>query len=364
MAPASDTQPSAAREHGRGPGPGCFLAFGVLLAGIAVALFWKISVGFPLAALGAFVLSRIIRREAQLGRDQAARERARLQSIAPPRGDSWRPLLLAEGLGALVEKVEPMTRPAVRITTRRAEQQGVGQSRIGGMPDLPSSIAWPRRDGIPLAFLAQIDLADVAALLPDGPLPSSGHLWFFYDMKAWPGGDDPKDAGGAVVHYQPAGLALSRAVVPAELSEKWCFPSCAVALESYQDIPELGDIDGATELLKDDEEKRERYYAIQSYLRGGESMGEAHKLLGWANPIQGPMEIDCQLVTNGISKHTDPRANALVPSARDWRLLFQCESDGTAEMMWGDAGRLYFWIREQDLRAAVFERTWTILQCH
>jgi hypothetical protein len=24
---------------------------------------------------------------------------------------------------------------------------------------------------------------------------------------------------------------------------------------------------------------------------------------------------------------------------------------------------LYFWIRDQDLRAAAFDRTWTILQC-
>ena len=31
--------------------------------------------------------------------------------------------------------------------------------------------------------------------------------------------------------------------------------------------------------------------------------------------------------------------------------------------MWGDVGRLYFWIRDADLRARRFDATWLILQC-
>lgn len=32
-------------------------------------------------------------------------------------------------------------------------------------------------------------------------------------------------------------------------------------------------------------------------------------------------------------------------------------------MMWGDVGRIYFWIREQDLKNFDFDKTWLILQC-
>jgi uncharacterized protein YwqG len=30
--------------------------------------------------------------------------------------------------------------------------------------------------------------------------------------------------------------------------------------------------------------------------------------------------------------------------------------------MWGDAGRVYFWIRRQDLAATDFECAWAVLQ--
>lgn len=33
-------------------------------------------------------------------------------------------------------------------------------------------------------------------------------------------------------------------------------------------------------------------------------------------------------------------------------------------MMWGDAGRIYFWIREADLRARNFDGVRVDSQCH
>ncbi len=80
------------------------------------------------------------------------------------------------------------------------------------------------------------------------------------------------------------------------------------------------------------------------------------------------MELECQLVTNGLylgdlSGYGDPRRKELEPGADDWTLLFQIDSDDNAQMMWGDGGMLYVWIRRQDLAARNFEKNWTILQC-
>jgi hypothetical protein len=167
----------------------------------------------------------------------------------------------------------------------------------------------------------------------DGPLPKEGHLWFFFDIERWPSGSKPSDAGGAVVLFD-TGATLEATAPPANLPERQRFPLCAVTLEAYDDIPDLGNEEWLDERL---------------------------------DPVQDVMELECELVTNGITfaqrRKEAERVEQLEPRARDWRLLLQVESDGNAKMMWGDAGRLYFWIREEDLRAARFDRTWPMFQC-
>ena len=46
-----------------------------------------------------------------------------------------------------------------------------------------------------------------------------------------------------------------------------------------------------------------------------------------------------------------------------WKLLLQVDSDDASGMMWGDAGMLYHWIRD-DLAARRFDRTWCVMQCY
>jgi uncharacterized protein YwqG len=47
----------------------------------------------------------------------------------------------------------------------------------------------------------------------------------------------------------------------------------------------------------------------------------------------------------------------------DWHLLLQVDSEQAAGMMWGDVGRLYYWIRSKDLKAGNFDNVWLVLQC-
>jgi uncharacterized protein YwqG len=98
-----------------------------------------------------------------------------------------------------------------------------------------------------------------------------------------------------------------------------------------------------------------------------------HQLLGHPKEIQGEMQLQCQLASNGLycgdaTGYEDPKAKLLGPGAKDWRLLFQLDTDddmqsGKPGMMWGDCGRLYFWIRQQDLVNRLFENAWMVLQC-
>jgi uncharacterized protein YwqG len=357
--------PKAAKKATLG-GRGCLLAVVALGISIGIAV-GKPIIGVPMIAVALILCWRAMLRAKALETAEYQAKDARLQSIAPPRGDAWRALLEAEGLAPLVEDLTPHTRAAVRLSTRPAEHVPLGHSRMGGTPDLPAGLAWPRRDGVPLAFVAQLNLQEVAQALPDSPLPGRGFLWFFYDTKSYPGGYHPAHAGGAVVLYHDTAAALEPGAPLADAPKGACFTFCTVEFESYRDIPDW-EPDGRLASRLTDEENVERYLEIRSYLAHG--MGDSsHKLLGYADPIQNAMELECQLVTQGIDcaspkGYDDPRAKQLAPGAADWRLLLQVDSDEKASMMWGDLGRVYYWIREADLRAARFDRTWTIFQCH
>ena len=57
-----------------------------------------------------------------------------------------------------------------------------GRTRVGGLPDLPEGISWPRSaEGTPFHFLAQIDFAELPRIGGRGgeALPRSGTLLFF-----------------------------------------------------------------------------------------------------------------------------------------------------------------------------------------
>ena len=78
------------------------------------------------------------------------------------------------------------------------------------------------------------------------------------------------------------------------------------------------------------------------------------------------MTMECQLVTHGINcgsseGYKEGKKRGLDQGASDWRLLLEIGTDDN--MMWGDAGSIYFWIRKQDLAERKFENCWLILQC-
>ncbi|MEU0834784.1 DUF1963 domain-containing protein [Streptomyces sp. NPDC005969] len=77
--------------------------------------------------------------------------------------------------------------------------------------------------------------------------------------------------------------------------------------------------------------------------------------------MQNPVEIEiAEAVLDGEVPWDDPR---LSKEAAAWVLLAQFDSDDAADMMWGDAGALYWMIRPEDLAARRFDRTMFTWQC-
>lgn len=137
-----------------------------------------------------------------------------------------------------------------------------------------------------------------------------------------------------------------------------------LALVPFQSIP-----DPCAKLLERPLRTLEDQDMYANFFDEYSHQGPAHRLLGWPTLMQNEMELECQMVTNGIyrgdtSGYKHPRRPELEKGAQDWILLLQVDSDDDAQMMWGDAGMLYFWIRRQDLERSDFGNAWCILQCH
>ena len=276
---------------------------------------------------------------------------------------AFRERLEAAGLGRFADSLSELVRPSVRLIADPAVSVDDRDSRLGEAPDLPPSIAWPYNDDDPLSFIAQVNLVDVAPYESEGLLPRDGLLSFYYDavtQSSW--GFDPADHGSAAVIYTPASAATERREPPAELSDEGVFkaiglrPRAELTFAPWEsfDVERLG-------------MSRDERFAYAELFHDQDDM--LHRLLGHPDPVQGDMQVECQLVTNGLycgdsTGYQDPRANDLLDGAAEWRLLMQVDSQDEADMMWGDVGRLYYWIKHSDLLARDWKLSWLVLQCN
>ncbi len=270
----------------------------------------------------------------------------------------------SDALASLIE-------PAIQITTMRtAEQLPIGASRFGGSPDVPADFAWPQREKRPLTFLAQIELS----ALGDTALGTSGWLLFFYDVQEQPWGFDPKDGDAWRVFHLDGTAVLERRPHPKVAEHAGPFPTCRVTFRHTRNLPDAWDRVVTDREIYFESEQREAYDRVASEVAGVDLDGVPfHHLLGYPQLVQDDMRGECQLASNGIycgrpEDYQSARAKELLKTATaDWRLLLQLDTEDTADTgpgwMWGDVGRIYFWIRTDDLRARRFDRVWLVLQC-
>ena len=267
------------------------------------------------------------------------------------------------GLEELAERILRLARPAVRLRTTKArdEKLPIGSSKIGGFPDLRRDIDWPTWNEQRLAFLGQLNLSDVQRFAFCEVLPKQGLLQFFYDREQRTWGFDPKDRGSWCVRLEPDLHGLERSFADSH------YPTCRLDAHETMTLPAWECYD--FQQLAISSHDREEYFRILDEVESTESdPNPLHQVLGNPSPIQGDMQSECQLVSNGLycggpAGYDNQRAKELVSGAADWQLLFQLDSDDTAEMMWGDAGRLYFWITRAALKSRRFGEAWMVLQC-
>ncbi|MGL6159903.1 YwqG family protein [Microbulbifer sp.] len=258
---------------------------------------------------------------------------------------------------SLEPKIKGLKRPAIRLKRTSL----IKKSKFGGKPFADrNNFEWPRSNGKPMAFLAQIDLAEISSVHHYEWLADKGSILFFYDVIEMPWGFDPKDRGAWTVlyHSEPDGYVEYPLDLHDECKIKEIFiePVLVQVLPNYDDpsVERLG--------LSDEE--------VDAYIDLDDGDDEpSHQMGGFPSPVQGNhMDLESQLASNGVyvggpEGYKSEEAKKLESGAKDWKLLFQFDSDDDLDVMWGDCGMIYFWVQEQKSKINQFDNSWLILQC-
>jgi uncharacterized protein YwqG len=219
----------------------------------------------------------------------------------------------------------------------------IGCSKKGGFPDVSNHFVWPSYQGKHLSFIVQIE----ARYFLGNNAP--GILSFYWNERNWGGSIKDDEAFCALYTELPAtrlnvapqseyrALGLFRRTdTPTiwkeevlDLRDSFCLPS----------IGRLDHMNYDWDCDRDDLYYREME-GLSAFLRIG----------GLPNPVQNDdMEDNCARIRND-------------GTSESWQLLLEIESD--SDMLWGDAGKLYWFIHQDDLAKRDFSRIWMQMQCH
>lgn len=276
------------------------------------------------------------------------------------------------------ENLLKIAKNEIRISYSEVETPlSICDSKIGGKPAVSNDFIWNEhfgedfdgeRKSRPLSFMAQINLKDIATDDTENLLPKTGVLSFFYELVSMPWGFEPLDKGSAKVYYFPDETELSLREHPINIDKDSILPELAVTFNKKISLPDFSSYP-----YKDSDLDWDEYYECRSKLGSDfDDWGEFTKLLGYPDLIQSPMEEECERVSRGYSCGSSedyqkvPQTELLdiKEKANDWTLLFQMGTINAYdfELMFGDCGHLYFWIRKSDLKDCNFDDVWVILQ--
>ena len=238
-----------------------------------------------------------------------------------------------------VKNFDHLTKIAAELV--RVDDSAKRFSKFGGLPTVPYNFVWPTHNGNAMPFLLQIDFSEINAEGRMTNFPTSGLMYLFVEEVFEPEFDYvPK-----VLFFDNA-VSLSCAAKPYNLQKQ--FVEFAVASYIIKTYPNVEDCDEAFEIYC------QRPYGglDDGYDALSEENLECHLVGGWPSHLQNA----------GFAKHCKESDGA------EWVLLAQISSEmgdsDDDDIMWGDDGMIYIYIREKDLLARRFDNLKLDMQCY
>lgn len=238
-------------------------------------------------------------------------------------------------LGAFCPKPQGLPRLVLEPRKPRRGEDAARVTRYGGAPLLDGKTRWPKGRRGPLTFVGQLDFAQLQKAHRGGlALPREGILSVFYD-----------------VERQPCGL---------EVGDERSFATI------YTPDPETAEL-----REDDDEEDPIPLRVLDAAFEKKPASDAGHHVGGdpdWIQSDERPFlqlaaaKLPMKLAGLEAAEAKGVDVVGTLKRSKEWRLLWQIDSDDVL-FTWGDAGRLYVFIREADLKAGRFDQARHLLQC-
>ncbi len=323
-----------------------------------------------------------------------------------------------------VEMVAAALRPAIVFSEKRDDK--LGGSRIGGTPDLPKVIEWPRRPvpqhideiakragepfdadlgrhlaaGLPYAFIAQVSLAEAAGLGDVAkPLPDAGRLLFFYDLIAGPFDTGMQSAkviwdrspAEAIAHTStPDSLVTAASAYRTMIDDTnrqygiqpdarpagaplpgtpYGGPARPMALKAVLQLPSFSSLEfqasGQLVTIYDQTMNGGVQAFSQAYDGVSQGAGQVSLLLGAPVPEQDDPRYDAVIVNDykmQFLSRADWAKNRDTVMEKAKDWLLLLQIDVSGWMQDSGEGTIYFLIRDKDLKDRAFERVVAVYQ--
>ncbi len=266
-------------------------------------------------------------------------------------------------LEAFRTHIEETAAPCIAL--RPADRLETGGSRLGGAPRLVRSTPWPRSDRGPLSFVGQLDFRDLSAAGGGAlGLPTSGVLSLFYDVEDPPTGHDPAHASGfSVIYVENPEDAVE--VDPPDgtipFDEEVLIPVASTSIPWSGDSAVSAWLGGAHRAIYREFHEQ----LVFSQIRGIPAL--CTQVFGHPQWLTVDGRVTAELAANGVLAGLERRSWLPLESKRalversNWHLLWQLKPNDD-RFTWVDIGTLFVLIRDEDLRARRFERSWVVFQ--
>lgn len=251
------------------------------------------------------------------------------------------PPSLPPELAPFWEKWLSTRQPYLRLRAQAQRPTSWWESKVGGLPYLPKGVPYPTAaDGRPLFLLVQINFADMPAL---APFPTSGIVQFYINDDEMYGMDfdDGENQANFRVLYFPAPLGKEQ-----DLQTDLTLPTDYDLLPHHPEHSYPLVFEWAEELVPITDYQFWQHFGHDFFLQFGEREWDVQDAAGRAIRSDGHKVGGYAYFTQDDPRRPDD----------PMLLLLQLDSDEGMDLMWGDMGVGHFFIREQDLRAARFDR--------